>query len=185
MCGPKIGNMFIFTAMVPRYIHYKLSKICLLGGLFFLMGFSHPFYVSVTHIEHNLKEQSLEVSIKLFSDDFEAALKHEFNKPVNILLPANKKEVDNLIASYLRRHLHVKVDDKPVSLQYLGYERDEEGVICYLEATGITQLRKLTVFNDLIYETHAGQASIIRSSVNNIEKNTRMVNPVNQAELYF
>lgn len=177
--------MFIFTTMAQQYIHYKLPKICLVMGLFFLMGFSHPFYVSVTFIEHNKNERSIEVSTKLFPDDFEAALKNEFNKPVNILMPANKNEVDSLIANYLRRHLKISVDDKPVSLHYLGYEKDEEGVICYLEATGISKLKKLTVFNDLIYETHAGQASIIRSSVNSIEKNTKMVNPVNQAELYY
>jgi hypothetical protein len=164
---------------------YKHLKICLIAPLFFLMGFNHPFYVSVTNINFNENEKSLEVYTKLFTDDFEAALKNEFTKPVNLLMPADKLVADSLVAKYLRRHLQIKVDDKPVILQFLGYEKDEEGVICYLEATGISKVNKLTVFNNLIYETHEAQASIIRSTVKGKEKNTKMMNPVNQAVLYY
>ena len=34
----------------------------------------HPFFVSVTEINHNAGDKNLEISCKIFTDDFEAAL---------------------------------------------------------------------------------------------------------------
>jgi len=38
------------------------------------MGRPHPLYISVTEVNHNAKDKILEVSCKLFTNDFEAAL---------------------------------------------------------------------------------------------------------------
>jgi hypothetical protein len=35
----------------------------------------HPIYVSVTEIQHNAKDKTLEISCKIFTSDFEAILK--------------------------------------------------------------------------------------------------------------
>lgn len=160
-----------------------LFTLAIFSTLF--LAANHPFYVSVTNIEHNEKAQSLEITSKVFPDDFENALKNEFGVPVNILMPLNKNETDSLVKKYFKKHFSIKADDADVLLNYLGYEKEEEGVIMYFEATGIRKFKKLTVFMDVLYKEHAEQAQIIRSKANGVEKNTRMVNPVNQAILYY
>ena len=35
----------------------------------------HPIFVSVTEIEHNAKDKTLEISCKIFTDDFEKTLR--------------------------------------------------------------------------------------------------------------
>jgi hypothetical protein len=35
----------------------------------------HPIFVTVTEIEQNIKEKSVEISCKIFTDDFEKALR--------------------------------------------------------------------------------------------------------------
>ena len=47
--------------------------------IFIIFSFSgaslHPIYVSVTEIEHNAKDNTLEISCKIFTGDLEAVLR--------------------------------------------------------------------------------------------------------------
>ena len=52
------------------------TRISLVFMAFIFTGATkHPIYVSVTEIQHNVKDKSLEVSCKIFTGDFEAILK--------------------------------------------------------------------------------------------------------------
>ncbi len=43
-------------------------------GLLLLSASPHPLYISVTEINHNAKDKILEVSCKIFTNDFETVL---------------------------------------------------------------------------------------------------------------
>ena len=40
----------------------------------------HPFYVSVTEVNQNVSEKTLEISCKFFADDFENILEKSYKK---------------------------------------------------------------------------------------------------------
>ena len=46
-----------------------LMTVSLLSG--FSGNSNHPIFMSVTEIEHNAKDKTLEISCKVFTDDFE------------------------------------------------------------------------------------------------------------------
>ena len=74
-----------------------LFKWLLIGGLVFNPSTTnHPIYVSVTEIEHNAKEKTLEISCKIFTDDFEKALKATYKTYVDLLKPKNIIEAANV-----------------------------------------------------------------------------------------
>ena len=56
-----------------RSIVIRLLLICI--TLVFTGATTHPIYVSVTEIQHNAKDKTLEISCKIFTSDFEAILK--------------------------------------------------------------------------------------------------------------
>ena len=82
----------------------------------------HPFYVSVTEINHNAKEQSIEVSCKIFADDMEEVLKKNYKVAVDLSNTKQQAQTDKLIADYISKHLTFSTDGKPVKLQYVGFE---------------------------------------------------------------
>src|SRR5262245_41739176 len=86
----------------------------------------HPIFVSVTEIEHNAKDKTLEISCKIFTDDFEKVLRQQYNTHVDLLNPKEKAAMEKMVSEYVLKHLTVKADGKPVALQYLGYEQQEE-----------------------------------------------------------
>lgn len=148
--------------------------------VFSLTGFrnnGHPIFVSVTEINHNASNKTLEISCKIFTDDFEQTLRQQNKVKVDLLDPAYKKTMTILVNNYIQKHLQLKVDDKNVALQFLGFEQQEEGVTSYLQANNIATVKKLTVTDNILYESRPQQMQIIHVMVKGERKSSRLENP--------
>lgn len=149
--------------------------------LFFL----HPFYLSVTEIRHNAAHKSLEISCRIFSDDLENTLKKQSKTTFDIIKPQNRVMVDTLIARYIRQHLQISVDGHVVAPRYLGYKIEEDAAWCFLEASGVSQVKKLELKDDILYEAHESQSHMIHVIVNDQRKSTKIDNPKSVASFVF
>ena len=157
------------------------AGICLL----FTNSKPHPIYVSVVEIEHNAKGKTLEVSCKLFTDDFEKVLRSTFKTSVDLINPKDRPAMDKLINEYVQKHLKITADNLPVNLKYLGYEQVEEGIYSYYEAANISQVKDIAVVNNLLYEYTAEQMGLIHITVNGNRKSTKLNNPNDRAVVKF
>ena len=54
----------------------------------------HPFHVSVIEINHNAVDKTLEISCKIFTDDFEKILAKNYKAKVDLINPPNKAAMD-------------------------------------------------------------------------------------------
>src|SRR5438105_13172284 len=84
----------------------------------------HPFYISVTEFNHNQKENIVEISCKMFADDFENILRAQYKTSIDITHPKDIKQLEKLMYDYVQKHLQLKINGKPVSLQFVGYEKE-------------------------------------------------------------
>ncbi|MCD0490440.1 hypothetical protein LPB86_19535 [Pedobacter sp. MC2016-14] len=160
-----------------------------LTGLFHIANASpikkmHPFYVSVTEIEQNPKTRTIEVSVKIFYDDFEKTLNKDKVK-INILKPADRKQVDALIADYINKHLKINASGKLLALKYIGYEIQDDAAWCYFESSPQPPVRQFDIQNDLLFEAHPSQSNMIHAIVNGQRKSTKLDNPSRKATLVF
>src|SRR5215471_5364883 len=78
----------------------------------------HPFHVSTTEINHNSTEKTLEISCKIFIDDFESCLSKQNHTKVDLSAANVKTAMDTLVKKYLNAHLQIKADDKAVQMNY-------------------------------------------------------------------
>ena len=145
----------------------------------------HPIYVSVTEIEHNAKEKTLELSCKIFTDDFEKTLRKTYKNTVDLLKPANKDAMNKLVSEYVQKHLQVNVDGKNVPLKFIGYEAIEEGIYSYYQADNISTVKNITVTDDILYEYKTEQMSLIHVTVNGNRKSSKLNNPDTKADFSF
>ena len=137
----------------------------------------HPIYVSVTEIEHNAKEKTLEVSCKIFTDDFEKTLRSAYKTHVDLSDSKIKPAMDRLVSDYVSKHLKIAVDGNPTTLRYLGYEKIEEGIFSYYQADNIPSVKKITVTDDVLFEFNEQQMSLIHVIVGGQRKSTKLDNP--------
>ena len=145
----------------------------------------HPFYVTVIEINHNTNPGSLEISCKLFADDFEDALKKEYKTTLDLHQPKDRQHLEKLIFAYLQKHFQLKVNGKPVLLSFVGFEIESEAAWCYLEVKPVTNVKSLDISNDLLYESYPSQISIIHAVADGKRKSTRLINPEKQATFHF
>ncbi|HXI00500.1 MAG TPA: DUF6702 family protein [Sphingobacteriaceae bacterium] len=150
-----------------------------------LISIFHPFFVSVTEIKHNEKTKSIEISSKIFFDDFESALEKKYHTPIDILKPADRKKVNQLINDYLSKHLILKINGKPVKMIYLGYEIEEDGAWCYFEVPEVKKVSRIDIVNNILFENHPSQINMLHVTVKGIRKSTKLDNPESKASFAF
>lgn len=146
---------------------------------------NHPFFVSVTELNHNQTDNIIEISCKMFADDFENALKTRYKTTIDITNPKDPKQVNRFIYDYIQKHIQLRVNDKLVMLEYVGYEKESEAVWCYLQVKDINRVRKLDITSNLLYEMYNTQIGIIHASVGGQRKSTRLDFPETNASFQW
>ncbi len=167
-------------------VHF-LFKWLLAGGLFLnpASDNGHPIFVSVTEIEYNAKDKTLEISCKIFTDDFEKTLRQNYKTHIDLLQPKDKSAMNNLVNDYVQKHLQIKLEGKSVSLQFIGYEQQEEGIVSFYQVNNITALKQLAITDNILFEYKKEQISIIHVLVNGNRKSTKLINPEDKASFEF
>ncbi len=145
----------------------------------------HPVYISVTEIEHNAKNKTLEVSCKIFTDDFEKALRKAYQTRIDLENVKMKPAMDSIVNDYVQKHLIISTDGKKAQLRFLGFERIEEGILSYYEAVQVTAFKQLKIRNDILFEYKNEQMNFIHVIKDGKRKSTKLNNPENTAVITF
>ena len=164
----------------------------LFGWLFIALAFlsaspqtEHPFHVGVLEIEHNAKDRILELSCKLFTDDFENALRTRYQVPVDLSSPAKKTPMDSLIARYMKEQLVLSVNGKKTAGTYLGFEQEKEAVYVFIEYAAPSPLQQLQADCGLLYEQFTDQINIFHVTVAGRRQSSKLNHPARQIEFRF
>jgi hypothetical protein len=145
----------------------------------------HPFYIAVTEIEHNAREKSLEISCKIFAEDFEEILKKNYGTVVDLGAEKDKAALDKYIPDYIGHHLKLRIDGKPVNLGFVGFERDRESAYCYFQVDNISSVKKMEVQNSLLHDFTDKQINIVHVVVEGKRQSTKLDYPSSLASFNF
>jgi hypothetical protein len=145
----------------------------------------HPVHIATVEIEHNAADKTLEITCKTFWDDFENILS-KINK-TRVDLISDKAVADNnkRVFEYIKAHLQITVDEKPVTLNFVGYEKEDVVVYSYLQADEVAAVKKISVTSSLMHDMFDDQSEIIHVIVNGNRKSTKLDYPAKNAEFGF
>ena len=145
----------------------------------------HPFHVGVIEIQHNSASQSLEISCKLFTDDFEKGLNNRFKTPIDLINPVRHSSMDSLVARYIRENFSLHIGEKRYVGKYLGFEQEKEAVYVYVEYPEIASVNGLQADCSILYETFEDQINIFHVTMRGERKSSKLNNPARQIEFRF
>lgn len=137
----------------------------------------HPFHLSSTEIDYNTKEFTLELSCRIFTDDFEAALAKDFKIKADLSAESRHKAMDVFVKRYALAKLGLKGNSKVLALNYIGFEKDNEAVIVYLESEPVKGLKKLEVTNSILYDQYDDQSNIMHITNSGKRKSSKLDYP--------
>jgi hypothetical protein len=185
----KIRRTFVNkkTIVLMASSFYKWLLVPLLGIVLSSasLDISHPFHVSVVEINHNAADKSLEISCKIFTDDFEKVLAQNYKTKVDLTNPPDRKAMDSVVKKYILSHLSVSVDGKPGALSYLGFEKENEAVYSYVQVDNVASVKKVEVTDKLMQDMFTDQVNIIHLIVKGERKSTKLDYPSTVAKIEF
>lgn len=145
----------------------------------------HPFYISVTEINHNASAKSLEISCKFFAEDFEQTLEKAYKTQLDISLAKDKASFDKFIPDYISKHLSLVVDGRQVALNYIGFEKEKESVYAYFEVSNVAAVKNISATNSLLHDFIDQQINIMHVTVGGKRQSTKLDYPDTKAAFGF
>jgi hypothetical protein len=142
-----------------------------------LLAAVHPFYISMTDINYNTNNKTLEVSVRIFTDDLEECLRRTCNCKVELMKPVDKPGMDKLVSAYINNHLQVKIDGQPATLVYAGYQQEDGSTWSYFEVKNVPAIKKLQVNNWLLHDYKTEQVNMVHVKANGLEKTEKLDYP--------
>lgn len=134
----------------------------------------HPYYISVVEINHNATEKTLEISCKIFTNDFEATLEKNVKAKVDLSNPKDKASDDKWINDYIKSHLSIKADGRDVHFTYVGFEKEEEAIYSYFQVDNIPSVKNIDINDSILHDFSDQQINIIHCTVGGKRQSTKL-----------
>ena len=144
----------------------------------------HAFHTSITQIDFNAKEKTLEVSIRVFTDDLENTLSKE-NKGQRFRIENNDKN-DPFVERYIRQHFKLSSPKGQLrAYTYIGKENEADATWVYIEIPlQEATLQGFTLQQDVLMDVFDDQVNIVnitqsgerKSYIYNVKKTVQALN---------
>ncbi len=157
----------------------RLLKTALLLCILPLLAFGtlHKFYVSVTNINYSEKDQSLQITSRIFIDDLQAVLLERYGKNTHLATEKEAEVTDELVAKYMEARFSIMIDGKEQPFRFLGKKYDNDVAVCYLEVPDIhpSAGTPMEVRNELLTDLYEEQQNLVHFKIGGVKKSFVLV----------
>lgn len=158
----------------------------MIAVLFSLTAFQlHEEHYSLTEINYNTKENALQISMHLFTNDIDLALKKHYDKSIELGTEEEAEDADRFLRMYLNQKFVLNVNDIPILYDYLGKEFEKDVMYVYLEVADIDSISNITVQNSVLTELFYEQENIIKIFINDLNKSLILTKENDKGMLKF
>lgn len=163
-----------------KYI--KIFIWCLIVPLF---AFSppHKYHVSVTQINYVKEEASVQIISRIFTDDFEYALRKRYNDSITLEGKNEPESTDNFVKQYLNDKIKIEINNSPVKFNFIGKAYDADIMRCYLEIENVKTLHSIKITNQFLFDVFEEQQNIVKLDINSTQKSYLFTRQKDSAEL--
>ena len=120
---------------------------------------AHKFYTSLARVEYNAGEKSVEVTLRVFADDLELALKRRAGRRVSL---ERTKDAERLVLEYLRDTFEIKNrDGETKALRWVGMELRAGVAWLYVEAEMPEGLAGARLRDHVLFELFREQVNTV------------------------
>ncbi len=145
----------------------------------------HKYYVSVTQIDYIKEKKSVQITSRIFIDDFEKLLRERYDQSITLAKDQDEKQIDLYIEKYLKSKLKININNKPVNLVFIGKEYEDDIMNCYLEIENISEITSFEVVNEVLFDMFKEQKNIVRTFINSKHKSFVLIPEKDKGMLNF
>jgi hypothetical protein len=149
--------------------------------IFFVESSAHPVHVSVSNLEFTEKDPV--VAIKLFKDDLQLAIYHNYAVEIPLDEIGNDSHND-IILKYLSDKFIIKLNkNKKLRLEYENSEVNDEAIWLYFKAEKLPDLNKVTILNSIFLDIYYDQTNLLIMNYSGKQKGYKFDLKVTEMEI--
>jgi len=150
----------------------KNIKLLLIVVVFPLFAFTtmHKYYVSVTQIDYIKEKQSVQITSRIFIDDFENLLRERYDENITLASNKDEKQIDIYIEKYLKSKIEISINNKPSKINFIGKEYEDDIVYCYMEIENVNEINNFEIVNEVLFDMFKEQKNVVRTFINSRHK---------------
>ena len=120
---------------------------------------AHKFYTSLAQVEYNAETKSVEVSLRVFADDFELALTRRAGRPVKL---ERTEDAGRLALEYLRETFVLRNrEGEAKALKFVGIDVQNQVAWLYFEAEMPEGLAGARLRDHVLFELFEKQVNVV------------------------
>ncbi|MEM7381855.1 MAG: DUF6702 family protein [Bacteroidota bacterium] len=145
----------------------------------------HKFYVSVTNVNYSDKEDALQITTRIFVDDFEEVIEERYGLKMNFATEDESDLAEQYVEKYLRAKLAVEINGEIREYAYLGRQYDNDVMICYLELPKLEfeKVKSIQIQNEVLTDLFDEQQNIVHFKINGTKKSFVLIRENNKGML--
>lgn len=136
----------------------------------------HKYYVSVTDIEYDAESNAVQITSRVFFDDFERLLQERYEENLKLENPSHGKKIDWYIEKYFHKKMKINIDGQDQELVFVGREIEDDLLYCYFEIEGVEPTKSITITNSILLDLFNNQQNITHINVKSKKKSFLFVN---------
>jgi hypothetical protein len=145
-------------------------------GLIGSSGF-HPVHVSVTNIDLDPVRGKVELSVKIFADDFQDLILHKYGVQLNIVEQEDPGERITAVNQYMQEALRLVFNgDEAAHLNFVESRLNEEAIWLFYRYEHSGKIRKVEIVNRVMLEKFKDQTNLMIVTYNNKQNGYRLDN---------
>jgi hypothetical protein len=170
----------------PCFLPWCLTAIfgAMIAWILGVLWMVHPIHVSITEISYNTTAKAVQITVRLFIDDLETAIRQQTRQPeLDLLAPPTT--TDALVTAYLKDRFQVTLDGKQQKWNYLGHEQEGPALIAYIEIEKARKFKAIEVHNSCMHEIYDDQNNIVNVNYQQTVKSLRLTTDQQSGKLVF
>jgi hypothetical protein len=171
----------------PKYKRMKAVNYLLIPCFFLMLSTSalHKYYVSVTQVEYVKEKKAVQITTRIFIDDFEKLLRERFDATITLASNKDEKQIDSYIETYIKSKLKISINGESVDYTFLGKEYDEDIVQCFIEIKNIENIQTFEITNQVLFDQFEEQKNVVRTYINSKHKSFILIPQNDKGMLNF
>jgi hypothetical protein len=137
----------------------------------------HPVHVSVTNLDLDPVRGKVELSVKIFADDFQDLILHKYGVQLNIIEQEDPGDKIAAVNEYMQEALQLVFNgNETADLQFVDAKLNEEAIWLFYRYEHHSKIRKVDIVNRIMLEKFNNQTNLMIVTFNEKQNGYRLDN---------
>ena len=165
----------------------KIQKFIFLLLILPTMAFTsaHKFYLSVTEVNYASEQKSLQITTRIFVDDFQNLLQKRYSKNLALIKGENNPRVNKYITRYFSEKLKFSIENQELKMNFIGKRYEDDLIICYFEIPNVKEFKTISVSNSLLLDLFEEQKNLVHITKGSETKSKMLLKDNTEGSISF